>query len=148
MNGQACLKLLHLYVDVLEGLGSELRLLDLLQALAHRLLLDLLVLLHDALLLPLLGLLAQALLLRLAHLLLLRLALLQLLLLPLDVQALQALLALLDGLPAGQDALVVLAAVLQVGSDGQLALLLTLLLRWGSTVRVCQKVGWFGRLGT
>ena len=83
-------------------------------------------LLHDALLLPLLGLLAQALLLRLAHLLLLRLALLQLLLLPLDVQALQALLALLDGLPAGQDALVVLAAVLQVGCDGQLALLLAL----------------------
>lgn len=119
---------LYLDVDVLEGLGTELGLLDLLQPLADRLLLDLLVLLHDALLLPLLGLLAQTLLLGLAHLLHLGLALLQLLLLALDVQALQALLALLDGLPAGQDALVVFAGVLEIRGDGLLVLLFTLLL--------------------
>lgn len=119
----------YLNVDVLKGFGTEFSLLDLLKALAHRLLFDLLVLLHDALLLPLLSLQAQALLLGLAHLLELGLALFQLLLLTLDVQALQTLLALLDGLATSQDALVLLAGVFKVGCAGLLTLLLPFLLQ-------------------
>lgn len=119
----------HLNVDVLKGFGTQLGLLDLLKALAHRLLFDLLMLLHDALLLPLLSLQAQALLLGLAHLLELGLALFQFLLLTLDVQALQTLLALLDGLATSQDALVLLAGVFKVGGAGLLTLLLPFLLQ-------------------
>lgn len=120
---------LYLDINILKGFGSEFGLLDLLQPFPHGFLLDLLVLLHDALLLPLFGLLAQALLLGLADLLHLCLPLLQLLLLALYVEALQALLSLLDGLSAGQDALVILAGIFQVGGDGLLALLITLLLQ-------------------
>lgn len=119
----------YLNVDVFKCFGSQFSLLDLLEALAHRLLLDLLVLLHDALLLPLFSLLAQTLFLSLAHLLELSLALLQLLFLTLDIQALQTLLAFLYGLAASQDALVLLTGVFKVGGGGLLALLLTFLLQ-------------------
>lgn len=119
----------YLDINILKGLGSKFSLLDLFQPLTDSLLLDLLVLLHDALLLPLFGLLAQTLLLCFANLLQLRFPLLQLLLLTLNVQALQALLALLDGLPTSQDARVILAGIFRIGSNGELVLLLTLLLR-------------------
>lgn len=128
-SSDAGLRPSYLNVDVLKRFGSQLGLLDLLEALAHSLLLDLLVLLHDALLLPLLGLLAQTLLFSFAHLLELSLTLLLFLLLTLDVQALQTLLALLDGLAASQDALVLLTGIFQVGSGGQLTLLLPFLLQ-------------------
>lgn len=119
----------YLNVNVFEGFGSQFGLLDLLESLTHGFLLNLLMLLHDALLLPFLGLLAQALLLCLAHLLELSLTLLQLLLLALDVQALQTLLALLNGLAASQDALVLLAGIFQVGSGSLLTVLLSFLLQ-------------------
>lgn len=86
-------------------------------------------LLHDALLLPLFGLLAQTLLLSLADLLHLSFPLLQLFLFTLNVQALQALLTLFNGLSTSQDTLVILAGIFQIGSNGLLVLLLTLLLK-------------------
>lgn len=132
--------MLYLNINILEGFSSKFSLLNLFQSLTHCLFLDLFVLLHDALLLPLFGLLAQTLFLGLANLLHLSLPLLQFLLLTLNIQAFQTLLTLFNGLSTSQDALVIFAGIFEIGSDGLLVMLITLLLKKAKNITLQFRV--------